>query len=64
MIPWRQWFLFAVLSLGLAPEEFWALTLNEWRFLAPDEGAALTRGGLQRLIALYPDEKRKSGNAK
>lgn len=56
MIPWRQWFFFAVVSLGLAPEEFWALTLKEWRFLAPDDSAALSRGGLDRLIALYPDE--------
>ena len=45
-----------VISLGLAPEDFWALTLNEWRFLAPDDGAALSRGDLDRLIALYPDE--------
>ena len=56
MIPWRRWFLFAVVSLGLAPEDFWALTLKEWRFLAPEESAALSRGGLDRLIALYPDE--------
>jgi len=57
MIPWRQWFLFAVVTLGLAPEDFWALTIEEWRHLTPDEGAALDAGGLQRLVALYPDEK-------
>ncbi len=56
MIPWRQWFSFAVLSLGLAPEAFWSLTLNEWRWLAPDDAAALTRGGLNSLLSLYPDK--------
>jgi len=56
MIPWRRWFQFAVVSLGLAPEEFWALTVGEWRFLAPDESAAMDRGGLEHLIALYPDK--------
>ncbi len=57
MIPWRRWFAFAVLSLGLTPEDFWALTLDEWRFLQPDESPSLDRRGLQRLIALYPDEQ-------
>ncbi len=57
MIPWRRWFAFAVLSLGLTPEDFWALTLDEWRFLLPDESPALGRRGLEKLIALYPDEK-------
>ncbi len=57
-LPWRGWFQFAVLSLGLAPEEFWGLTLDEWRFLAPDDAAALDRRGLNRLIALYPDHQK------
>lgn len=56
MTPWRRWFSFAVLTLGLTPEDFWALTLSEWRFLAPEEGAVLSRTGLLRLIDLYPDE--------
>lgn len=54
-IPWRRWFSFAVLSLGLAPEAFWSLTLAEWRFLAPDDAGALGRARLDELIALYPD---------
>ncbi|MCB2114442.1 MAG: phage tail assembly chaperone [Parvularculaceae bacterium] len=56
MIPWRRWFAFAVHSLGLAPEEFWALTVCEWRALAPDDAPALTRAGLVALIASYPDK--------
>lgn len=57
MIPWRQWFRFAVVSLGLSPGAFWALTLAEWRFLSPDAPGALGREDLQKLIALYPDKK-------
>jgi len=56
MIPWRQWFSFAVLSLGLSPDAFWSLTLNEWRSLAPEDAAGLDRGGLNSLLALYPDK--------
>lgn len=56
MIPWRQWLAFAVSSLGLAPDAFWSLTLAEWRALAPRDAGALGRDGLERLIALYPDE--------
>lgn len=55
MIPWRRWFAFAVLTLGLQPEDFWALTLAEWRALAPDETVALSRAQLNDLIASYPD---------
>lgn len=57
MIPFRQWLFFAVATLGLDPETFWALTLAEWRWLtARAGGEALTRGGLDALLALYPDE--------
>lgn len=56
MIPFRQWFAYAVTTLGLSPEAFWALTLAEWRFLAPDAPAALSRAGLEALIAQYRDE--------
>lgn len=56
MIPFRQWFAYAVSTLGLSPDAFWALTLAEWRWLLPDAPAALTRAGLDRLIALYPDQ--------
>ncbi len=56
MIPWRQWFAFAVVSLGLSPQAFWALTIAEWRWLAPDDSAAMGRSSLETLIALYPDK--------
>jgi hypothetical protein len=53
-IPWRDWFGAAV-AQGLAPAEFWRLTLAEWRWLSPASNA-LDRAGLLSLIALYPDE--------
>lgn len=62
MIPWRQWFAFAVCSLGLSPDDFWSLTLFEWRSLAPDGGGAMDRSGLEKLIALYPDKRPGTGN--
>lgn len=62
MIPWREWFAYAVLSLGLSPRDFWALTLFEWRALAPEGAGAMDRGGLEKLIALYPDERAEIGN--
>jgi len=56
MIPWRDWFSFAVTKLGLAPGAFWRLTLTEWRWLVGASGASLNRAGLEALIALYPDK--------
>lgn len=46
------------LSLGLAPEAFWRLSLIEWRMLteAPPS-PVLTRAGLDALIARYPDKE-------
>jgi uncharacterized phage protein (TIGR02216 family) len=58
MIPFRQWLQYAVAGLGLDPQSFWALTIAEWRWLtARAAGEALTREGLDALIALYPDER-------
>jgi hypothetical protein len=31
--PWGAWLLHAVSVLGLAPREFWRLSLAEWRAL-------------------------------
>jgi uncharacterized phage protein (TIGR02216 family) len=58
MIPFRQWLQFAVAALNLDPDAFWALTVAEWRWLTEGAGAdALTRQGLDALIALYPDHR-------
>lgn len=57
MIPWRDWLLFSVAALRLAPADFWALTLLEWRWLAAAApSAAMTADRLHELHRLYPDE--------
>ncbi len=56
MIPWRHWLAYAVAGLGLDPQSFWTLTIREWRWLTDRAGAeALSRDGLDALLALYPD---------
>lgn len=46
------------LSLGIAPEAFWRLSLAEWRLLTEEPPApTLNRSGLADLIARYPDEE-------
>lgn len=46
------------LSLGIAPEVFWRLSLKEWRALTEVPPApVLTRTDLSALIARYPDEE-------
>lgn len=46
------------LSLGVAPEAFWRLSLKEWRMLTETPPApVLTRANLSALIARYPDEE-------
>ena len=61
MIPWREWFAFAVATLRLSPEAFWSLSLAEWRWLLPEageamNGEAMTRDSLGALLLQYPDE--------
>ncbi|MBO9545696.1 phage tail assembly chaperone [Caulobacter sp.] len=46
------------MSLGIAPEAFWRLSLKEWRALTETPAApVLTRTDLSALIARYPDEE-------
>lgn len=44
-------------ALGVSPDAFWRLSLKEWRMLTERAGApALGRGGLEALMARWPDE--------
>ncbi len=54
---WSQPLRLAV-ALGIAPEAFWRLSLNEWRALTETPPTpVLTRNDLTALIARYPDEE-------
>ena len=59
-LPWAEWFHFGVAVLGMRPDDFWALSLDEWRWLiapARSNGSqhTLTRAGFDALRTLYPD---------
>jgi uncharacterized phage protein (TIGR02216 family) len=47
--------------MRLSPRDFWALSLPEWRVLCearvPQAQAPLNRGGLDELLARYPDKQ-------
>jgi uncharacterized phage protein (TIGR02216 family) len=52
-----------LVQLGLAPEVFWSLTPAELMLMAGlDRGrAALTRAGLDALLARFPDKTKPGG---
>jgi uncharacterized phage protein (TIGR02216 family) len=55
-IAWARLMRLGMLRLGLAPEVFWSLTPAELMLLAGiGERAALTRAGLDELLARFPD---------
>ena len=49
-------------DLRLMPEQFWSLTPAELRVMLGQDGktgGALSRSGLDALLAAYPDEKKE-----
>lgn len=46
------------ISLGVAPAEFWRLSLKEWRMLTarPSGGEPLGRAALEQMAREWPDE--------
>ena len=51
-------------GLGLSPAAFWALTPAELQLMLGDLSgqAPLTRGGLDALMATYPDSMKENEN--
>lgn len=46
----------AVERFGVTPEDFWRLSLREWRMLTATPGqAAMSRAELERLAERWPD---------
>ncbi len=47
------------MAMGVAPAAFWRLSLMEWRAVTGGGGGEpMTRGGLEALLARFPDEVR------
>ena len=56
--PWAAWFRHGVGELGLAPEEFWRLSLWEWLALVGKRAVnAPSRSDLEALVRAHPDKK-------
>lgn len=60
--PWGPWLRRAVLELGLTPEQFWRLSLWEWRALnaaaqaMTGADAARLKTEMTALLSDYPDK--------
>lgn len=54
--PWPEMLRLAA-ALGVAPEEFWRLSLKEWRMLTarPEGPAPMGRTEFERMRAAWPD---------
>ncbi|WP_421792916.1 phage tail assembly chaperone [Hyphobacterium sp.] len=57
-LPFRAWLRLAAERYGIAPHQFWALSLMEWLALTHSESPpALQRSALSNLLKAYPDKK-------
>ena len=55
MTPWPRLIRLAA-QMGIAPKDFWRLSLVEWRALTGGEAEALPRAAFEALARQYPDE--------
>ena len=53
-MPWRR-LLALSQTLGVAPAQFWRLSLREWRALTAPAREALTRAAFDALARRFPD---------
>lgn len=55
--PWAAW-LRAGFAFGFAPEQFWRLSIREWRALTAQHSAhACDRAAFEALAARFPDKQ-------
>jgi uncharacterized phage protein (TIGR02216 family) len=58
MTPWAELLRVSALQLRIPPEQFWRLSLAEWRALtAQPAPETLPRAAFERLLETYPDTK-------
>jgi len=64
MLAWGDMLRLGLHQLQLKPAEFWALTPVEFLMMLglSDGPSALTRDGLTRLMAQFPDEEKEEIN--
>ena len=56
MSPWPGLLRLAAVRYGIAPHDFWRLSLAEWRALTTELSQALGRAAFEALAARFPDE--------
>lgn len=61
--PWGPWMRQAASVWGISPNEFWMLSMADWRRLAQTGDEPMSRQELDVLIGLYPDELNERTNA-
>jgi hypothetical protein len=54
VLPWAEMWR-AMISLGIAPSEFWSLSYKEWRWLLETQTDSLKPDQLMDLMKEYPD---------
>lgn len=54
MLPWPEMF-WVGLSAGVQPQNFWQLSLREWRWLRKAETVRLPKSALLKLMKEHPD---------
>ncbi len=55
MLPWGQMLRAALSGFGIAPSQFWALSLLEWRSLNSVDSTHADRSTLRALMQQFPD---------
>ncbi|RIJ14439.1 phage tail assembly chaperone [Henriciella mobilis] len=61
MLPWADMFRQAV-AMGLSPQDFWACSVREWRWLSGGHESGLVRQHLNELIRQFPDKEEVPSN--
>lgn len=56
MLAWAE-MLRAAALMGIAPAQFWKLSLREWRALTTPSGPALPREQFDLMMKMRPDER-------
>ncbi len=60
--PFDDWMRLAVTRFGIAPSEFWRMSLRDWLTLSrPRFQGGLSAENLAELMRCYPDKEKENG---